>query len=69
MDMNGWLVIAGTREVRCNMGGQPRRIGVMRIWFGSMQGGEPQWWMHGVDMEHSGIFEFAMRDMQGVTCA
>lgn len=67
------LPIHGTWNVTCtytNWRGESakRRIGVMSIWFGSTSWHpEPQWLMHGLDLDKKEVRDFALRDMRDVT--
>ena len=67
------LPIHGTHECRfiyTNWRGEtaPRRVGAMSVWFGSTEWHpEPQWLMHGIDLDKMETRDFALKDMREVT--
>lgn len=67
------LLIHGTHECRffyTNWRGEiaSRRVGVMSMWFGSTEWHpEPQWLMHGIDLDKMETRDFALKDMREVT--
>ena len=47
-----------------------RRVGIISVWFGSTEWHpEPQWLLHGIDLEKMETRDFAMKDMSDVQVA